>query len=640
MLALKKRPEELTGAGDWLGKKIFGLVPYIGTGGSSTIVDGYVSMRRAGAAARTMLEKAAAARWGVARSDVAAEGGKMLNRVTGETLAYGALAEAAAGLKPDLDIALKPKSAFTMIGTNQPRLDIPAKTRGEAVFGIDVKLPGMLYATVVQSPVFGGTVKAVDQSAAKVVRHLHKVVDLGDAVGVIADSYFYAKKAAGLLDITWTEGTAAGLSSTSISAALGLALESGESYVFEEHGEVDKALAEDVLEAHYETPYLAHACMEPMNCTAIFKDGKAELWSSSQAPLSMKWAADQSVDAPNGVVSNTMLTGGGFGRRIEKDAAVYAMKLAAAMPGRPVKTIWSREEDIQHDMYRPAARAQVRGRLDENGFPAAIDYKVALQSVGQQFSRRNLPFEEDGLSNRGNIEGAVHHPYAFPARRISNAVIDLPIPVGSWRSVGHSNNAFFMESFVDELAHKAGHDPFEYRRRLLAHDARLAKLMDKLGTLSGWAGPAKAGRSRGVAFHPAFRSYVGQVAEISLDSDKGIKIDRVICVIDCGTVVNPDTVKAQMEGSIIFAASALMHGEITLENGRVVQGNFPEYDMMRLGECPEIVVHIMENDEAPGGVGEPAVPPLFAAVTNAIFAANGDRVRSLPLRKHGYSFAV
>ncbi len=233
----------------------------------------------------------------------------------------------------------------------------------------------------------------------------------------------------------------------------------------------------------------------------------------------------------------------------------------------------------------------------------------------------------------------LEHPYAIPARRIANATIELPVPVGNWRSVGHSNNAFFMESFVDEMAHKTRHDPFEYRRRLLSHDARQSALMDKLGTLSGWAGPTGKGISRGVALHPAFRSYVGQVAEISLNSDKSLKIERVVCVIDCGTVINPDTVKAQMEGSIIFAASALMHGEITIENGRAVESNFPDYDMMRLGETPEIIVHIMENDELPGGVGEPGVPPLFAAVTNAIYAANGERIRSLPLKKHGYAFA-
>lgn len=637
VLALRKRPEEMGGLGDWLGKKIFSLVPYIGTGGSTSVVDAYTPLRRAGAAARSMLNKAAAQTWGVAPSGCYAEDGHVINRASGARLSYGELAELAATMKPDLKAPLKARKDFKLVGTPQARIDIPAKTRGEAVFGVDVVLPDMLYATVVQSPVFGGSVAAVDETVAMAVKGVHKVVNLGNAIGVIADSYYYAKRAADLLTVTFTGGDT-GFSSRDASAALNMAVDAGETYVFEEHGDVDAVLGEgDLIEARYETPYLAHACMEPMACTALYKDGKAELWASSQAPLTMEWAANRHVDTPNGIVCHTMLTGGGFGRKVEIDVGSQAIQLAAAMPGRPVKLIWSREEDIQHDMYRPAAVARMRATLGADGSPKAVDYKLGIQSVMLDFSRRNMPMEDGGITDQGSVEGAVHHPYGFKARRIANSTVELPVPVGNWRSVGHSNNAFFMESFVDELAHAAGVDPFSYREQLLAHDARLSAMMARLREASGWDN--KDGKVRGVAFHPSFRSFVAQVVEISVDGQKGLRVDRVTCVVDCGVTVNPDTIRAQMEGGIIFALSAAMHGEITIEGGRVVQDNFPSYDMVRMYDAPEIDVLIMENEEAPGGVGEPGVPPLFPALTNAIYAANGERIRTLPLKKHGYWFA-
>ncbi|NVJ96874.1 MAG: xanthine dehydrogenase family protein molybdopterin-binding subunit [Alphaproteobacteria bacterium] len=637
VLALRKRPEELSGAADWLGKKVFSLVPYIGTGGSTSVVDAYTPLRRAGAAARSMLLKAAAERWATSIANLRAENGSVINTQTGERLGYGDLAERAASMSPDRDIPLKPRKQFRLVGKPHPRVDIPAKTRGEAVFGVDVNLPNMLFATVMQSPVFGGMVASFDDTAAMAARGVHKVVNLGNAVGVIAESYYYAKKALRLVKVTFKGGDEK-LSSKDISAALNMAVDAGETHVFEEEGSVDTKLSTlETFEARYETPYLAHACMEPMACTALVQDGKVEMWSSSQAPLTMDWAADRNIKDLKEVTSHTMLTGGGFGRKIELDVGAQVVQLAATMPGRPVKLIWSREEDIQHDMYRPAAVARVRAALGSTGMPEAFDYKLGIQSVMQAFSRRNMPIEEDGLKDQGNVEGVRHHPYAFGARRVANSAVELPVPVGSWRSVGHSNNAFFVESFVDELAHKAGVDPFTYRERLLAHDTRLSALMAKLRDLSGW--DSGDGKARGVAFHPSFRSFVGQVAEISVDAERGMRVERVTCVVDCGVTVNPDTIRAQMEGGIIFALSAAMHGEITIEGGRVVEENFPSYEMVRMYDTPEIVVHIMENDEAPGGVGEPGVPPLFPAVTNAVFAANGERIRRLPLKKHGYWFA-
>lgn len=638
VLAMRKRPSEISGAADWLGKKVFSLVPYIGTGGSTSIVDAYMPLRRAGAAARTMLEQAAAKKWNIPRSGCRAAEGHVINLQTGERLSYGVLADVAATLSPDRDVPLKPRKDFRLVGTSVPRLDIPAKTRGEAVFGVDVTGKDMLYATVVQSPVFGGTVASIDDSAALASRGVHKVVNLGNAVGVIADSYYYASKAARLLDIRFTGGDTS-FSSKDVSQALNMAVNAGETHVFEEEGDIDTALdGGDMIEVRYETPYLAHACMEPMACTAqVHENGKVEMWASSQAPLTMEWAANRYIENADDITCHTMMTGGGFGRKVEMDVGAQAVQLAAAMPGRMVKLIWSREEDIQHDVYRPAAVARVRGMLADDGMPKAVDYKLGIQSVMLDFSRRNMPIEDGGITDKGSVEGAVHHPYAFGARRIAKSAVELPVPVGNWRSVGHSNNAFFVESFVDELAHRAGIDPLTYREKLLAHDPRLSAMMTKLRSLSGW--DSGDGKMRGVAFHPSFRSYVAQVAEITVGEDKGLRVSRVSCVVDCGVTVNPDTVKAQMEGGIIFALSAAMHGEITIEGGRVVQENFPSYDMVRMYDCPEINVHIMENGEAPGGVGEPGVPPLFAAVTNAVFAATGERIRSLPLKKHGYWFA-
>lgn len=410
----------------------------------------------------------------------------------------------------------------------------------------------MLYAYVVQSPVFGGTVVSFDDTAARKVKGYRKTVDMGDGVAVVAENTYYAQKAAGLLKVVFdTHGNEA-LNSAKISDMLHTALEQGETHVFAETDGIDGLLdGGETFEATYEVPYLAHACMEPMNATAIIKDGHAEIWTATQTPLSMTWGAEKTNEDLKSVVGHTMLSGGGFGRRAEGDMVVHAVKVAAAMPGIPVKTIWSREEDIQHDMYRPAVVANIKAAVEEGGRPSAIDYKIALQSVGLSFSRRNMPFENGGLSDEGSVEGAVHMPYAIAAKRVSNANIDIPVPVGNWRSVGHSFNSFFVESFIDELAAKAGLDPMLYRMGLLAGHERMTSLVEKLAELSRWGAPVGAGKGRGIALHPSFRSFAGQVIDISLTDEGAVKIDRVTCVIDCGQVVNPDTVVAQMESGII-----------------------------------------------------------------------------------------
>ncbi|MBI1211033.1 MAG: molybdopterin-dependent oxidoreductase [Alphaproteobacteria bacterium] len=640
--ALNKRPEDISGPIDWVMKKVYASVPFILTGGSSSIVDGYHSMRVAGATARTMLVEAAAARLGVAPDSCKAENGRVLHAESGRSLSYAEVVQDAAKRTPPSSPKLKAQSEFKLIGTDAvKRVDIPDKTRGAAKFGIDVDLPGMLIATVVQSPVFGGKVKSVDSSAAMALPGVKKVVDLGSAVGVIGETYYHARKAADALKIEWDEGAGAELSSAGISAEYLKSIETGQPYVARNDGDVDAALKNgQAIEAIYETPLLAHACMEPMNTTALWKDGKFEIWSPNQSPTVVRWGALKANDQAKDVAIHTTIMGGGFGRRADSDMIVQAAQLAVAMPDVPVKLVWSREEDTQHDAYRPSATMRARAVLGSDGKPAAIDFRNATQSAFLSFSKRNMPFEMGGDKDPANLEGAVEMPYEVANVRVATSTIETPVPLGFWRSVGNSNTGFFVESFIDELAASAKADPMDYRRELLKHEPRRLAVLDMLKEKSGWATKLDgAGRGRGVSLHTSFRSHVGEVAEVTVGSDGTLKVDRVVAVVDCGQTVNPNTVKAQVEGAVIFALSALMYGEITLEKGRVTQSNFDTYDMVRIAQAPKIEVYIVPSTELPGGIGEPGTPPLFAAVTNAIFAATGKRVRKLPLSGQGYMFA-
>ena len=637
--ALNKRPEDMSGPIDWVMKKAFASFPFILTGGSSSIVDGYHSMRVAGATARTMLVEAAAARWGVAPDTCKAEAGRVLHAASSRSLSYGEVAQDAAKRTPPSNPKLKTQDEFKLIGKDVvQRVDIPDKTRGTAMFGIDVELPNMLVATVVQSPVFGGKVKSIDSTAAMALPGVKKVVDLGNAVGVIGETYYHARKAAGVLKIEWDEQGHGELSTAQISAAYQKALDGGKPYVARNDGDVDAALkAGQVVEAVYETPLLAHACMEPMNTTALWKDDKFEIWSPNQSPTVVRWGALKANDKAKDVIVHTTIMGGGFGRRADNDMIRASAQLALAMPGVPVKMVWSREEDIQHDAYRPSAVFRARGVVGADGKPTAIDFRNATQSAALSFSRRNLPFEMGGDSDPANLEGAVEIPYAVPNVRVATTTMETLIPLGFWRSVGNSNTGFFVESFIDELAVAAKADPMDFRRSLLAHDARRLAVADMLKEKSGWATKLEGtGRGRGVALHSSFRTHVGEVAEVTVGADGAVKVDRVVCVVDCGQVINPSIVEAQVEGAVIFALSALAFGEITMEKGRVVQGNFDRYDMVRMAQAPKTEVHIVPSRELPGGIGEPGTPPLFAAVTNAIFAATGKRVRKLPLSGQGF----
>lgn len=639
--ALNKRPEDASGPVDWTMKRVMGMVPFILTGGSSSIVDGFTHMRVAGACARTMLIEAAAARWGVADSECRAQKGHVVHS-SGKTATYGELVADASQRTPPSNPTLKTHDAFKLIGTPQARVDIPDKTRGAAHFGIDSIPEGFVVATVVQCPVFQGSVKSIDSGAALAIKGVKKVVNLGDGVGVIGETYYHARKGAAALIVEWDNQGHDAMSSETIAAAYRAALDSGDAYVSRNDGDADSALkAGRVIEATYETPFLAHACMEPMNMTAVFKDGVFEAWAPNQSPTVVRWAFKAINKDAKDVKIHTTLMGGGFGRRADGDVARQVAKLAMAMPGIPVKLVWSREEDMQHDSYRPAALARMRAVLGNDGKPTAFDFKNATQSAALSFSRRSIPFEMGGKSDPSSFEGAAEIPYQIPNVHVATRNIETTVPLGFWRSVGHSNTGFFIESFIDELAVAAKADPMDYRRALLAHDPRLSALADMLKEKSGWTTPLEGtGRGRGVSIHTSFRTHVGEVAEVTVSADGKVKVDRVVVVVDCGTAINPDSIAAQMEGGVIFALSAAAFGRITVDKGRTQQANFDTYDMVRLAQAPKVEVFIVPSRELPGGVGEPGTPPLFAAVTNAIFAATGKRIRKLPLSESGFTLAA
>ena len=621
-------------------RKVAALFPYIGTGGSTSVVDAYQSLRQAGATAREMLKQAAARRWQVDASELTTENGYVINAARDERLQYSALASEAATLSPPKQVKLKPRDQWQLIGQSIPRVDSVEKSEGAPLFGIDVTHENMLYAHVVNAPVIGDTVMSVNDSEVLKLPRVVSIVNLDTAVAVVAETYYHAKKAADSLRIEYRDGGNRQLTDSDVAAALENAFATGKSHVAEKHGDVSGlAQANDLISVEYTLPYLAHACMEPMNCTALYQDGDVEMWGPVQTPLALKWAADKYVEEQKSYTGHVTYAGGGFGRRAEMDYSFQAVRVAVANPGRAVKLVWSREQDIQHDFYRPAAKAKCRASLDDEGQPQAVAIDVAVQSVNLAYSKRYLPMPQGGVKDPLNTEGLIESPYALPNIQVTAHDVELPVPVGNWRSVGHSNNAFFMESFIDELAVAAKRDSLEYRAALLAHDQRASKLVEKLRDASRWQGANDenhASAGRGVAIHASFRTMVGQVVDVSVQGDE-VKVNKVTCVVDCGTVIHPDTVKAQMESGIIYALSAAAFGEINIIDGRVKQSNFHDYEVVRMSECPQIDVHIMVNEELPGGVGEPGTPPFFAALTNAIYAATGRRLRELPISKHGLS---
>lgn len=635
----------------WLARTASGLAQRTGhvlhlqvTGGSSSIRDAWEPLRVVGATARAMLVETAAQRWQVGASDCRTEAGQVIHTATGRKLGYGELVADAAKRTPPSDVAVKSPDQFKLIGKPAVRKDIPSKVDGSAQFGVDVRLPGMLYAVPVQAPVFSADVASFDATEVLRLRGIKQVVQIPHAVVVVADSWWRAKQAAAQLKVTWTATPFDQTSSADIArlADEALAQQSGTS--FTNRGDAEGAIQDAeaaakaggskqrVLQARYHAPYLAHAAMEPINCTALVKDGAVTVWASTQVASLAKWRASQIADVDSDRVTlHLPLLGGGFGRRLEVDMVEQAVAVAMQVPGQPVKLLWTREDDTQHDLYRPAAWADFRAVLDDKGQTVAWHNRVAAQSPTYGATQRLLPWAAADSPDKNQIEGAFDLPYDIPNLNVRQVRLKGHVPVGYWRSVGHSYNAFFVESFADELAHAAGQDPLAWRRsRLGAHPRHLA-VLERAAKEAGWGQPLPAGRARGIALQEAFGSICAQVAEVSVEAGQ-VRVHRVVCAIDCGVVVNPDTVEAQMQGSIVFGLSAALHGEVTLAQGRVQQASYTDYPMVKLAQTPRIDVHIMRNAHAPGGVGEPGVPPLAPAVANAVFTLTGQRLRSLPLR--------
>jgi len=607
------------------------LIGFQVTGGSSSVRAMWEPLRRAGAVARVMLISAAAQGWNVDPTSCRAEKGEVIHGPTGRKLRYGALADTAAALPVPDNVALKDAKAFKLIGTPAKRLDTPDKVNGKALFGIDVKIPGMKIATVAACPVFGGKLARVDDSTAIEIKGVRQVVRLDDAVAVVADHMWAAIQGLAALDIEWDEGPNAKVSSADIVRQMETALQKP-GVVGRKDGDVAKAMAGAAMkvEAVYQVPFLAHATMEPMNCTVHVRQDGCDVWVGSQVVSRAQATAAEVTGLPLEQVQvfNHFL-GGGFGRRLEVDFVTQAVRIAKQVDG-PVKVVWTREEDIQHDIYRPYYYDRMTAGLDAQGLPIAWRHRV----TGSSIEARWLPAAmKDGLDTDAVEGAAVELQYAIPNILVDYVRQEPPgLTTGWWRGVGPTHNIFMVESFIDELAAAAKKDPLEYRRALLAKSPRARTVLDLAAEKAGWGQPLPLGVGRGVSLQFAFGTYLSQVAEVAVSKDGEVLIQRVVCAVDCGIIVNPDTVKAQIEGGIILGLTAAQFGEITLKNGRVEQSNFNDYRALRINEAPTIEVHLVISAEAPGGIGEPGTVGIAPAVANAIFAATGKRIRKLPVK--------
>jgi len=609
------------------GNPIFGGLQ--STGGSTSVRASWQPLREAGAVARSMLVSAAAARWDVDPLSCRAQSGEVLHAPSGRTIKYGEIAAAATRLPVPQNVALKGPADFKLIGTPAKRLDTPAKVNGTAVFGIDVRLPGMKIATLAQSPTFGGRVKRVDDAAAKAVKGVRQIVQLDDAIAVVADHFGAAKKGLAALVIEWDDGPQAKLTTEAVAAELEKAtLHSGA--IAQNTGDIDEAAASAVtrVEATYQVPFLAHAAMEPMNCTVHVRKDGCEVWVGTQVIERAQAAAAKVTGLPQDkVVVHNHLIGGGFGRRLEIDGVTRAVQIARQVDG-PVKVVWTREEDIQHDMYRPLFLDRMSAALDGNGMPSVWNHRFAGSSI---LARWLPPAFAKGL-DPDTTDGAIDLVYGLPNMRVEYSRVEPPgIPTAFWRSVGPSHNVFVVESFMDELATAARRDAVAYRLALLEKSPRAKVVLGLAAEKAGWGKPLPQRVGRGVSLQFVFGTFMAQVAEVEVSKSGAVRVRRVVCAVDCGIVVNPDIVRAQIEGAVIFGITAALYGEITLKDGRVEQTNFDTYQMLRMDEAPAIEVHIVQSAESPGGMGEPGTSAIMPAVTNAIFAATGKRLRKLPI---------
>jgi len=597
-------------------------------GGSRGVRDHLEMWRKAGAAARTMLKQAAAQEWGVPESEVDTEPGTVIHRPSGRKLMYGQLVDRAAQLPVPQDPKLKTKDQFRYIGKEGiARLDIPLKTDGKAIYGIDVKVPGAQVGSIERCPVFGGKVETFDASAAKAIKGVSHVVQVTNGIAVVGDSFWSVMKGRRALKVKWNEGPLANLSSAEITRGYqDLAKQPGQ--VARKEGDAEKVLGGGgkVIEAVYQVPFLEHACMEPMNCTASVKADRCEVWVPTQNPGGHQALAAKITGLPlEKVTINTTLLGGGFGRRGEPDFVTDAVETSKAIGG-PVKIIWTREDDLQHGFYRPATYNVFKAALDAQGTPTAWWNRIVGPGILIQKGRAPA-----GSIDPAAVEGARNHPYDIPNILVEWKEKDFGVPIGFWRSVGSSQNAFITESFIDELAHAAGKDPYEYRRALLGKAKRHKTVLETAATKANWGAPLPAGRARGIAVAFSYGSYAAHVAEVSVTPDGQLRVHKLVCAIDCGIAVNPDQVRAQMEGGAVYAMTGLFD-QITLDKGRVQQSNFHDYPMLRIAEAPVVETHIVDSGEAPGGLGEPGVPPVAPSICNAVFALTGKRIRTLPIR--------
>jgi len=611
------------GADPAFNNPIFGMQA---TGGSTSVRGHWEPMRKAGAAARAMLVAAAADRWKADPADCRTEKGMVVHK-SGKKLTYGQLADAAAKQPVPADVKLKNAKDFRILGKAARRLDTPAKVTGAANFGLDVRLPGMLTAVMARPPVPGGKLVSVDDSKAKTIPGVKQVVQIPGGVAVLAQGYWAAKQGRDALQIKWDDGANAALSSEGVSRMLAEGAAAGGA-VGRNEGDVAGAPASLQLAAIYEAPFLAHACMEPMNATVWVKPDEIEVWAGTQSQGPSQGILGQVGGvAPGKVKVHTMYLGGGFGRRFAPDFTIDAT-LLSKISGKPVQLVYTREDDMTALFYRPASVTRFTGGLDASGKAVSFSASICSPSLMEASGFMKLP--ADGVDAMA-VEGIRDCPYDFPNLRVEYARREPGVQIWFWRSVGHSQNLFFLESFIDEMAAAAGKDPYEFRIGLLAKQPRFRGALELAAQKAGWGKPLPAGVHRGIAVAQSFGSYVAEVAEVSVGKDGKVKVHRVVGAVDCGMTVNPEIVRRQIESAIVYGLSAALYGQITFRDGKVEQSNFHDYPVLRIDEMPRVEVHIVASTEPPGGIGEPGLPPIAPAVTNAIFAATGKRVRKLPI---------
>ncbi len=638
--------------GEWVVGKLARELGVNATGGSSSVADAWEPLRLAAATARGSLLGAASLQWKLPVDELSVKDG-VVSHASGKSAPYSALAKFAAATPPG-EVKLKPRADWKLIGKNAPRTDIPSKVDGTAQFGMDVRLPNMVFASIRMCPMLGGGTGSVQANAALAMPGVERLVYLpgyaGSTAGfaVVGKTSWHARQGALAVDATWQQRPLGGLDSADIQAKLLATVNDPhiDGFTFYTRGdaqadvmaaasEAGKSVGKKVVESTYTAPYLAHATMEPMNCTAQVKAGKVEIWVPTQVPQFARMVAAKVAGvATEDVTIHVTFLGGGFGRRLESDFVAQAVRVAMDCGGRPVQLVWPREEDMTHDFYRPMHVAKLSAVMDAKGAVSTLRIKSAGDAISPRVMERvgfSAPID---TPDKTTSEGLFDLPYGVANQHMAHVATRMDVPVGFWRSVGHSHNAFFSESFIDELAVSAKQDPVEFRRQLLKEAPRYLAVLDLAAAKANWGSALPAGRAHGVALHESFGSIVAQVAEVSIEDDKEgrrPRVHRVVCAVDCGTVVNPDTVKQQMQSSVVFALSAALYGKIDIQGGVVQQSNFPNYPVVKLAQSPVVDVHIVPSQRAPAGVGEPGVPPLAPAVANALFALTQKRYRSLPL---------